>query len=842
MASQDEIIIEVKVNAGESAQALADVQRKIAEVKDSQKELKNEQKALNSALKENGQLTSQQAERLAEISAEMANNAANLKQLNAEEKMHTAQLNVATQGEREYGDSLVELSAQLAQLKGEYRGLSAAQRESAQGQELLNSIKNLDKQLKDADSSMGDFQRNVGNYQSALLGLNGNVLKVSNLFAGGFKNGIAAAGASVKSFGKTLLATPVGQVSAAINVLLRVFNMLRQAFKSNDDASTELSAAFNSLKPIVTAVKNVFVELASVIAKVVGAVTSVATAVVSFLVPSFKEASEAAAELTRAQDKLEDSRREFSTNEVLRDKEIAELRKKAVSDETLSAAQREEIYKQIDELSRQNMEDRKRIAEENYRILEAEAKQNADTSDEMKDKLTEAYNAMIKAQTEYLNETVRIGSREAQARKEQAKEVAEQAKQEQERRRQAHEAWKKQQAERQRLLDVERNEMRKLEDLQNSMIENELERARAEIKTDYGRQVEDIKRRLETEKNLTEETRSALNQQVELLERQMWQKLAEIDEAELAANEQRLSEMTETAARKAEEAAKKAAEATEKERQRIRSQYEEESQKAANEFAERANKVFGSAVELSQIEMELAEQNYNTLLEMDTATKAALFDNEEQYKAAVLQAENEMMTARQANNEALQTQAKETASVMSAVTGAMSSMFEAVAGDSEEYAKFKKAMAIVDAAISLAQTIAAATTQSTLGDPYTMAIRIAANVAAVTAQFAAVISAIKAATIPSAPKFAQGGIVPGSSYSGDKVTARLNSGEMILTKEQQANLFKMIQTGTPSAVIDYKAIAEAMSRAVSEMPQPVLEYKEFAEFQQRIKYANHKIK
>jgi hypothetical protein len=39
--------------------------------------------------------------------------------------------------------------------------------------------------------------------------------------------------------------------------------------------------------------------------------------------------------------------------------------------------------------------------------------------------------------------------------------------------------------------------------------------------------------------------------------------------------------------------------------------------------------------------------------------------------------------------------------------------------------------------------------------------------------------------------FAYGGIVEGTSYSGDLVPARVNSGEMILNQAQQANLFAM---------------------------------------------------
>ncbi|WP_280750713.1 MULTISPECIES: hypothetical protein [unclassified Parabacteroides] len=52
-----------------------------------------------------------------------------------------------------------------------------------------------------------------------------------------------------------------------------------------------------------------------------------------------------------------------------------------------------------------------------------------------------------------------------------------------------------------------------------------------------------------------------------------------------------------------------------------------------------------------------------------------------------------------------------------------------------------------------------------------------------------------AAALMAIPKFATGGIVGGSSYSGDKVLAGLNSGEMVLNAGQQGNLFKMINSG-----------------------------------------------
>ena len=51
---------------------------------------------------------------------------------------------------------------------------------------------------------------------------------------------------------------------------------------------------------------------------------------------------------------------------------------------------------------------------------------------------------------------------------------------------------------------------------------------------------------------------------------------------------------------------------------------------------------------------------------------------------------------------------------------------------------------------------------------------------------------------PFGKKYEDGGVVPGTSYTGDKVVANVNSGEMILNQQQQANLFK--QANQPQGV------------------------------------------
>ncbi len=66
------------------------------------------------------------------------------------------------------------------------------------------------------------------------------------------------------------------------------------------------------------------------------------------------------------------------------------------------------------------------------------------------------------------------------------------------------------------------------------------------------------------------------------------------------------------------------------------------------------------------------------------------------------------------------------------------------------------------------------------------------NIIAVTGFITAALAAIS--TISNA-KFASGGIVGGTSYRGDRLTANVNSGEMILTRQQQRNLFDAISSG-----------------------------------------------
>lgn len=71
--------------------------------------------------------------------------------------------------------------------------------------------------------------------------------------------------------------------------------------------------------------------------------------------------------------------------------------------------------------------------------------------------------------------------------------------------------------------------------------------------------------------------------------------------------------------------------------------------------------------------------------------------------------------------------------------------------------------------------------------------------------------------LSSLPKFANGGIVSGSSISGDKILARVNSGEMILNSGQQSTLFSLLNgrggvnsTSVVGGTVEFKLEGKAL--------------------------------
>ena len=139
------------------------------------------------------------------------------------------------------------------------------------------------------------------------------------------------------------------------------------------------------------------------------------------------------------------------------------------------------------------------------------------------------------------------------------------------------------------------------------------------------------------------------------------------------------------------------------------------------------------------------------------------------------------------------------------------------------------AAAISEGVLAAAKAVEAA---SSVPWPFNLAA-IATSVAEITGIITSVISGITQAkqVLSDAKGFATGGIVGGTSYEGDRLTARVNSGEMILTKEQQAQLFD-IANGQNAGQFDM--VTAAMTTALRNMPAPTMVYKEFEQFQKNV--------
>lgn len=99
-----------------------------------------------------------------ELSQDLIQLKAIQQQFNEEQRRAVASVRALSTGDGSYR----QLSNELANLRASYKELSQAEREGAIGQETQKNIQALDVKLKDIDAGIGQFQRNVGDYQRSI--------------------------------------------------------------------------------------------------------------------------------------------------------------------------------------------------------------------------------------------------------------------------------------------------------------------------------------------------------------------------------------------------------------------------------------------------------------------------------------------------------------------------------------------------------------------------------------------------------------------------------------------------------------------------------------------------
>lgn len=154
-------------------------------------------------------------------------------------------------------------------------------------------------------------------------------------------------------------------------------------------------------------------------------------------------------------------------------------------------------------------------------------------------------------------------------------------------------------------------------------------------------------------------------------------------------------------------------------------------------------------------------------------------------------------------------------SAIGSAFGSMSSMADGAAGSILSY--FGNLMNSVAAAIPAIDALNAKKKEESVANTEAAVTGAASSVASIpfvgAALAVAAIASVLAA-LANIPKYATGGIVGGSSFFGDHMIARVNSGEMILNQSQQGKLFNMINNGGGSNHITVDGEARVSGKAM----------------------------
>ena len=136
-------------------------------------------------------------------------------------------------------------------------------------------------------------------------------------------------------------------------------------------------------------------------------------------------------------------------------------------------------------------------------------------------------------------------------------------------------------------------------------------------------------------------------------------------------------------------------------------------------------------------------------------------------------------------------EAENYASALQSVSSIMGSMGGLIKGNADSMAEWALSSAanIAQMIVQLQSLATAQGVASAFAAPWPIGL---AAVATVIATVASIFSSL--------PKFAEGGIVGGSSFFGDKLLARVNSGEMILNRDQQRNLYALTEDNRAASV------------------------------------------
>ena len=309
------------------------------------------------------------------------------------------------------------LSKKMSELKKVFKETN----DEAERDKLAKQIVGINDQLKEMDESIGNYQRNVGNYEGAFTnGLNNIAAKVKALSdpISLAKKGVNALGKALKS----LLTNPVGAFIMAIVVAVKA---LKKGFEQSETASNSLKKAFSAFQPVINAINNAFTGFAKLVGNIaekaipalvnglmkagdwmmtllnkIGIVSDKKLESFRKSIEAQKEAVKVTQDLTNRDIELTEKRRKFQVNEAKTEMEVSELRAKAADKDKYSAKQREKFLNQAIAKERKLNDEKLALAQEEYDILKKRS-ELTDNDAETNDALAAAEANLYNTKKEY---------------------------------------------------------------------------------------------------------------------------------------------------------------------------------------------------------------------------------------------------------------------------------------------------------------------------------------------------------------------------------------------------------------------------------------------------------
>lgn len=423
-------------------------------------------------------------------------------------------------------------------------------------------------------------------------------------------------------------------------------------------------------------------------------------------------------------------------------------------------------------------------------------------------------------------------------------------------------------------LKAEQEEIRKAEDLMTQLINDGAEQRRAQINANYDRQIADIRKRLEEEKDLTAAAREAMNSQIVSLEELRRRELAKLDADELqrqaefenqriqlilksakaGSDQERVLRLKEIENQERMDIAKAQADYdNEEERQQmiaaLRQEYERQREEVeANYYngyldrlQERLRREYDLRAQATNDQVEQERLRLEMLARIKESDRQRDGESEQEYQERRAQMNLEY-TKQEEKLAATRAQVnQQAASAVGDAFGAMSQVMQNASKEETALTKVAKVLALAQVAFNIGKAISAMVSAEAPKGIVGIAT-MAAGIASILTQMASALSIINSAG------FSRGGYVSGQgSGTSDSIPARLSNGESVMTARATSMFSPLLSTfnqlggGVPinvnmtGASVGEDFLAAAVARGFMACPAPVVSVEEITSVQDKVR-------